>query len=123
MQIAITVLLLMLLLCWWTDRRALGRMTANDSDSPKRRWYQFSLEAMVLATFWASISMAAWVLDETPRFYTTPWIVLWIVRALGPFIAVGTLFGRAKMGLLIGIAFGAASVIVGVLHWTLTYSG
>ena len=77
--------------------------------SHRRRWYQFSVSGILLATFWMAIRFSApasygWYEFETPL----PVLAIIIVVGLCPFIAAGVLFGRPLAGLVTGIVLVSA---------------
>ncbi len=73
------------------------------SEGPaKRRWFQFTIARCLLATFWFSVTCAAWPFDDAS--WLLQWVALrWGLLIVPPFIAFGTLFGRARIAALIGM--------------------
>ncbi len=71
----------------------------------KPRWFQFTISRILWATFWMGVSFGSWVVlsrtvgpSDAVGFATTAGVLL------GPFVAVGALFGRPLVGLAVGMA-------------------
>jgi hypothetical protein len=69
--------------------------------------FQFSMRGLLLATLWFSVCFGCFaMIDHIHRQrISTPW-ENWLTHLMmiAPFVAVGALFGRALVGLAVGIA-------------------
>jgi len=74
----------------------------------KAKWYQITLSGILWATFWMGVCFGAFVLIDVDFVQADTNIPLGIllvsVGVLSPFVAVGALFRRPWIGLLVGIA-------------------
>jgi hypothetical protein len=78
--------------------------------------FQFTLANTFRATFWTAACLGSWVVatSEVPHaryleYLNFPLVILMLG---GPLIAIGALFGRTKVGLLIG---GIVAVALAIL--------
>jgi hypothetical protein len=78
------------------------------------RHFQFTIRGLLWATFWATVSFAAWAafadmmrrarLEMLERAnYEGIGILFGLIGLTTPFIAIGALFGRAKLGFAVGV--------------------
>ena len=81
--------------------------------------FQFTLRTIFLATFWMAVGCGAFVAAQSipphgpyALWDAERWATFYIFFA-SPFIAVGVLLGRAKIGAVIGIL--ATSALIGML--------
>jgi hypothetical protein len=87
------------------------------------RKFQFSLWDLLLATIWLSICGASFaVLQRLEDYHAQGWpdwlldymaVSNYILTVSSPFMAVGVLFGRTRIGLMAG------GIVVLVLGWLL----
>jgi hypothetical protein len=93
----------------------------DDVIRPRTRWFQFTIARILRATFWIAICFALIAAWGTVEFESLPpvaaiFALTWLIFSL----ALGTLFGRAAFGLIIGAvllgvyaAIGACLFMVG----------
>jgi hypothetical protein len=80
------------------------------TEAPERRWFQFTIRGMLLATVWAAVFCGALRLYNFETLATLP-LNLWALVVFGliflvcisPPAAVAVLFGRTWWGVLVGV--------------------
>ena len=98
-----------------------------ESRAMKLPRFQFTLRTIFLATLWMAVGCGGFVAGRSipPAWefrgpyllwYVEMWATFYIVIA-SPFIAVGVLLGRAKMGAVIGILATSALIAVATLQF------
>lgn len=66
----------------------------SKSNEPEKRRFQFRLRGLIWATFWASITLAAWRMDYEPANHDLFLMVAIVaLQFLSPFVALGALAG------------------------------
>jgi hypothetical protein len=85
----------------------------------KRPW-QITLRGLIWATFWAAVCFGSLV--ELAREitiggdYPLGLPVIWLAVA-SPFIAIGVLFGKTKLGVRVGIGLALAVTVATMIRW------
>ena len=88
--------------------------------APKRRWFQFSLRGIFVATFWSAVFATAVVLYRQPGIEFLAYLFVGCLMFVSIPAAVGGLFGRALSGAAVGIILYALSVgwiLLSVVIW------
>ena len=91
------------------------------------RRFQFSVYSALMATAWLSVGGASWYLLKGIDKYTLKWpdvafvpllVVLFLTTVAAPLLAIGSLFGRTKTGMLWGLTLGVVFIVLGlVVSW------
>ena len=74
--------------------------------------FQFTLGGLFSATFWAAACAAAWAFDFDKVDDHVALAVPLLALRMGPFIAIGALFGRTRLGLAIAGTFGLVAFVL-----------
>ena len=69
----------------------------------KKSGFQFTLQSIFTATFWAALTCGAWVADFKWQGSDGLMIATKVFAWIGPFVAIGALFNRAWIGVLSGV--------------------
>jgi hypothetical protein len=87
----------------------IGRMDTNRNSA----WFQFKLRDIFLATFCAALWCGAFVANfESVGRIVVIFILIKLYVIIGPFVAIGALFGRPGRGAIVGlIALGLLAVV------------
>ncbi len=84
----------------------------------EKRPPKITIASILEATFWMARRFASWVAlrDEgQDEHYLMPFVLpLAFLMVGGPFVAIGALFGRRRIGLAIGALIAIVFLVVGV---------
>ncbi|MCE9545302.1 MAG: hypothetical protein K8T25_07270 [Planctomycetia bacterium] len=75
---------------------------------------QFTLRALLLATFWVAVMMGALVIAKRADYAPPQMLALVVAGVVGPIIVVGTLLGSPTQWLVAGafVIFGLAILLL-----------
>jgi hypothetical protein len=75
-----------------------------DDTARRRRWFQFTISRILWATFWMALCFGLFAAFGWREFdHWIPAVGLIVVGGICPFIAVGVLFGRPRLGFAVGL--------------------
>ena len=74
---------------------------------------QFTIRRLLLATFWMAICMGAGISSVRRDGSEGLSVALLVVAVVSPCVAIGTLFGKPFIGMLVGILVLIALQIIG----------
>jgi hypothetical protein len=83
--------------------------------------FQFTIRNLLWATFWVAVGLTAWKVYSSSRPWVDSAVIAIAARLIAftcPFVAVGALFGRARLGFAIGAP---TAVIVFVIRMIRTF--